>query len=146
MAAGPLTVVVALAGRVGQDHLHAAVGGVVRPLALLAKHVADAVGVRLVELRSEGRWGRRERGGTMCGPGGKMLGVIRGNRAARGSRRPELCATTEASHRFDPPSFRGLSIQTQIAGKVSGCSRPLDLNNVVILLNQITHPSVLSWR
>lgn len=47
-----LTVVVALAGRVGQDHLHAAVGGVVRPLALLAEHVADAVGVRLVELRA----------------------------------------------------------------------------------------------
>lgn len=47
----PLTVVVALAGRVGQDHLHAAVGGVVRPLALLAEHVADAVGIRLVELQ-----------------------------------------------------------------------------------------------
>lgn len=53
-----LTVVVALAGRVRQDHLHAAVGGVVRPLALFAKHVADAVGVRLVELQR----GRRGRG------------------------------------------------------------------------------------
>lgn len=50
-AAVPLTVVVALARRVGQDHLHAAVGRVVRAFALLAEHVADAVGVRLVELR-----------------------------------------------------------------------------------------------
>lgn len=48
--------VVALAGRVEQDHLHAAVGGVVRPLALLAEHVADAVGVHLVELH-RGRGG-----------------------------------------------------------------------------------------
>lgn len=56
----PLTVAVALTGRVGQDHLHAAIGGVVRPLALLAEHVADAVGVRLVKLR-RGRRGHEVR-------------------------------------------------------------------------------------
>ena len=53
MDVGRLTVVVALAGRVGQDHLHAAVGRVVGTLALLAVHVADAVGVLFVKLRKE---------------------------------------------------------------------------------------------
>lgn len=46
-----LTVMVALTRRVGQNHLHAAVGGVVRPLAFFAEHVADAVGVGFVKLR-----------------------------------------------------------------------------------------------
>lgn len=42
---------VALTRRVGQNHLHAAVGGVVCPLAFFAEHVADAVGIGFVKLR-----------------------------------------------------------------------------------------------
>lgn len=42
---------VALTRRVGQNHLHAAVGGVVGPLAFFAEHVADAVGIGFVKLR-----------------------------------------------------------------------------------------------
>lgn len=68
-----LTVMVALAGWVWQNHLHAAVGGVVRPLAFLAKHVADAVGICFVKLQRERERGR---GGISEdeGAGGTRLG------------------------------------------------------------------------
>lgn len=45
---------VALAREVCQNHLHAAVGCVVCPLAFFAKHVADAVGIRFVKLQPRG--------------------------------------------------------------------------------------------
>ncbi len=45
------TMVVALAGSVGQDDLHAAVGGVVGSLPFLPKGVADIVRVLLVKLQ-----------------------------------------------------------------------------------------------
>lgn len=48
-----LTVMVALTRRVWQNHLHATVGGVVRPLAFFAEHVADAVGIRFVKLQRQ---------------------------------------------------------------------------------------------
>ena len=64
---GSLTVVVALAGCVGQDHLHAAVGRVVGALALLAEHVADAVGVLFVKLREEEPKKRAEVRETLLG-------------------------------------------------------------------------------
>ena len=42
--------VVPLAGGIGEDDLHAAVGGVVGPLALLPVAVPHVVGILLVEL------------------------------------------------------------------------------------------------
>lgn len=53
-----LTMMVALAGWVWQNHLHATVGGVVCSLAFFAKHVADAVGICFVKLQRE----KEERG------------------------------------------------------------------------------------
>lgn len=53
---------VALAGWVGQNHLHATVGGVVGSPAFFAKHVADAVGICFVKLRRE-REGKKGKGG-----------------------------------------------------------------------------------
>ena len=47
------TMVVPLAGRVGEDDLHAAVGGVVGPLSFLPIAVPHVVGILLVKLQKE---------------------------------------------------------------------------------------------
>lgn len=53
--------VVALAGWVWQNHLHATVGGVVSTLAFLPKHVADAVGICFIKLQSKTKMREKER-------------------------------------------------------------------------------------
>ena len=78
LVAQPHTVVVSLAGRVGEDDLHATVGRVVGPLPLLPVTMANVVGILLVKLRErkeeEEEEGEEEGGGGGGGrgEGGRM--------------------------------------------------------------------------